>query len=176
MEEQDKKSDGLFGHMKFPNYKDLTKSFFQFDMIRLCKLLHMAENAVITATFCFFAGYYINTFFEANGEEVVSEVALKGLLQMVVIILTVYYVRKLTKFIPFFLRLTPKYNPFHKSKDGEGLVGATIAMGLLLMSTQTNMRERIKKLIKIMDGGEKERNVLLHVNSVTDTNEDMGGN
>ena len=157
--------DIFFKHkIKYPKYKDLIKSLFQFDLVRLSKLLHMAENATITAIFSFFAGFGINKLFDPKGEEEILEVVMKGLLQMITIIITVYYVRKLTKFIPFFLRLTSKYDPFHKSSDGEGMVGAAIAMSLLLMSTQTNMRLRIKRIIKEMDideKGKEEEEVIL---------------
>jgi len=161
-------------NMKYPNYKDLVSSLLQFDMIRLQKLLHVSQNAVITAVFCFFVGVKINGLFDKTEEETLTKVVLLGCLQMVVIILSVYYVRKLTKFIPFLLRITDSYDPFHKSVDGEGLVGSAIAMSLLLMSTQSNMRDRIKKLIGEMSGDKKE--VELH-NQLGDTGDmDMDTN
>ena len=138
--------------IKYPNYNDLISNLLQFDMIRLLKLLHMSQNAVITAVFCFFIGVKINMLFDNTEEETITKAILLGCLQMILIILSVYYVRKLTKFIPFLLRITDSYNPFHKSLDGEGLGGAAIAMSLLLMSTQSNMRNRIKRLIGEMTG------------------------
>ena len=143
-------------NIKYPNYNDLISSLLQFDMIRVQKLLHMSQNAVITAVFCFFVGVKINGLFDNTEEETTTKAVLLGCLQMIVIILSVYYVRKLTKFIPFLLRITDSYDPFHKSVDGEGLVGAAIAMSLLLMSTQSNMRDRIKQLIGEMTGEKKE--------------------
>ena len=143
--------------IKYPNYKDLLGSFFEFNVIRLQKLLHMSQNAIFTAIFCFYIGVKLNGLFEVKGEEDIITSASLGLLQMVVIIISVYYIRKLTKLIPFILRFTESYNPFHKSKDGEGLIGAAIAMGLILMSTQSNMKDRIKKLITQVEGGDNKK-------------------
>ena len=142
--------------IKYPNYKDLIGSLFEVNFIRLQKLLHMSQNAIFTAIFCFFIGVKLNGMFEMKGEEGIITSALLGLLQLVVIIISVYYIRKLTKLIPFVLRFTGSYNPFHKSKDGEGLIGAAIAMGLLLMSTQTNMKNRIKNLITYVEGDKED--------------------
>lgn len=138
--------------IKLPNYKDLMGSLTEVSMIRLQKILHMSQDAVITSVFCFFAGLGIDNLFDGKTNENLLVASLKGMLQLIVVIVAVYYIRKLTKFIPFLLRITKEYNPFHKSKDGEGLVGATIAMGLLLMSTQTNLKKRIKQLVDAMNG------------------------
>lgn len=138
--------------IKLPNYKDLMGSLTEVSMIRFQKILHMSQDAVITSVFCFFAGLGIDNLFDGKNNENLLVASLKGMLQLIVVIIAVYYIRKLTKFIPFLLRITKEYNPFHKSKDGEGLVGATIAMGLLLMSTQTNLKKRIKQLVDAMNG------------------------
>jgi hypothetical protein len=138
--------------IKLPNYKDLMGSLTEVSMIRFQKILHMSQDAVITSVFCFFAGLGIDNLFDGKTNENLLVASLKGMLQLIVVIVAVYYIRKLTKFIPFLLRITKEYNPFHKSKDGEGLVGATIAMGLLLMSTQTNLKKRIKQLVDAMNG------------------------
>ena len=69
---------------------------------------------------------------------------------MILIIISIYYSRKLTKFIPFIFRMTKSYDPFHKSNDGENLFGSTLALSLLLMTTQTNIKKRISKLQKKM--------------------------
>ncbi len=144
----------MIGNLKLPAYGKLISNIFEFDLIRLQKLLHMSQDAVITAVFCFFAGIGVNSVFKIDENEAIWMTATMACLQMVIVIISVYYIRKLTRLIPFFLRFTESYNPFHKSKDGEGLVGAAIAMGLLLMSTQTNMKERIKKLKGLVGGAD----------------------
>ena len=142
--------------IKLPNYSHLMGSLTELSMIRVQKILHMSQDAVITSIFCFFAGLGIDNLFDGKVKEDILTASLKGMLQLIVVIVAVYYIRKLTKFIPFLLRITKEYNPFHKSKDGEGLVGATIAMGLLLMSTQTNLKKRIKQLVDAMNGKDND--------------------
>tara|TARA_B100000424_G_scaffold267406_1_gene260159 strand:+ start:1355 stop:1777 length:423 start_codon:yes stop_codon:yes gene_type:complete len=137
--------------IKYPKYNKLIKSFFQVDMIRLQKLLHMSQNAIITAAIAFFIGVKVNTLFEENEkEENTLETTIKLIMHMILIIISMYYSRKLTKFIPFIFRMTKSYDPFHKSSDGEALFGSTLALGLLLMSTQTNIKKRISKLHQSM--------------------------
>ena len=142
----------MIAGINLPNYKDLIPNIFEYDAIRINKLLHMAQDAVITAIFCFFVGIGINELYPIPEDEKVAITVTMACVQMVTVIIGVYYIRKLTRLIPFFLRFSSKYNPFHKSKDGEGLVGAAIAMGLLLMSTQSNMKDRIKKLKGMVTG------------------------
>ena len=144
----------MIAGIKLPNYKKLIPSILEFNMVRINKLLHMAQDAVITAVFCFFVGIGINTLYPIEEDEKVAITVTMACMQMVTVILGVYYIRKLTRLIPFFLRFSSKYDPFHTSKDGEGLVGAAIAMGLLLMSTQSNMKDRIKKLEGMVTGDE----------------------
>jgi len=138
--------------IKYPNYKDLTSSLIQLDMIRLQKLLHMSQNAIVTAGFAFFIGIKVNNLFEENEEEETTlETTIKLIMHMILIIVSIYYSRKLTKFIPFIFRMTKSYDPFHKSSDGEGRFGSALALTLLLMTTQTNIKKRISKLQKKMN-------------------------
>ena len=136
--------------IKYPNYKDLVSSLLEFNTVRIQKLLHMSQNAVITAIFSFVLGVCIDKSFDIKQEESNNELILKTLLQLVVIIIGVYYLRKLTKFIPFMLRFTESYNPFHKSKDGESLMGSTIAIVIFFVSTQKNLQDRIDEFSKRM--------------------------
>ena len=137
--------------IKYPNYKNLTTSLVQLDMIRLQKLLHMSQNAIVTAGFAFFIGIKVNNLFEENEEENTLETTIKLIMHMILIIISIYYSRKLTKFIPFIFRMTKSYDPFHKSTDGEGRFGSALALTLLLMTTQTNIKKRISKLQKKMN-------------------------
>ena len=141
--------------IQFPNYKELLENFFKFNMIRFQKILHMSQDGLITAILCFYIGIKIDNFFNNSGYEGLNEIIFKACSQIIFIIISVYYIRKLTRFIPFLLRMTNIYNPFHKSTDGEGLIGASIAMGLLLISTQSNMKNRIKKIVNIVYGKRK---------------------
>ena len=134
--------------IKYPNYKDLVSNLLEFNAIRIQKILHMSQNAMITALFSFMVGLGIDKTFDIKQEESNNELILKTLLQLVMIIIGVYYLRKLTKFIPFMLRFTESYNPFHKSKDGENLIGSTLAIVIFFVSTQKNLQDRVDELAK----------------------------
>ena len=111
----------------------------------------MSQNAIVTAGFAFFIGIKVNNLFEENEEENTLETTIKLIMHMILIIISIYYSRKLTKFIPFIFRMTKSYDPFHKSTDGEGRFGSALALTLLLMTTQTNIKKRISKLQKKMN-------------------------
>ena len=132
--------------IKLPNYKKLIPNILEFDVIRIQKLLHMAQDAVITGIFCFFIGMGLNNLLPSHEHENIGITGVMVMLELIIIVLSIYYIRKLTELIPFFLRFTNNYNPFHKSSKGVGLIGTTIAMGLFLMATQSNMKKRIIKL------------------------------
>lgn len=134
--------------IKHPDYKDLASSLLELNSVRIQKLLHMSQNALITALFSFAVGIKIDNLFDKKEEESNAELIIKVFTQLVVVIIGVYYLRKLTKFIPFMLRFTESYNPFHKSKDGEALMGATIAIVIFFVATQKNLRNRIDLLIE----------------------------
>tara|TARA_Y100001970_G_C14024880_1_gene745481 strand:+ start:447 stop:875 length:429 start_codon:yes stop_codon:yes gene_type:complete len=137
--------------IKYPDYDKLITSLLATDSIRFQKLLHMSQNAFLTAIFCFFVGIYFNDLFHTDDEieETEYETLIKGFGQLILIIIVCYYLRKLVKFIPFIFRYTETYNPFHKSKDGESLVGAALATSLMIWSTQLNMKKRLSKMIEI---------------------------
>ena len=136
--------------IKYPKYNNLITSLVQLDAIRIQKLLHMSQNAIVTAFFAFFIGVKVNILFEEQEEENTLDTTIKLIMHMILIIISIYYSRKLTKFIPFIFRMTKSYDPFHKSNDGENLFGSTLALSLLLMTTQTNIKKRISKLQKKM--------------------------
>ena len=55
--------------IKYPNYKDLVSSLLEFNAVRIQKLLHMSQNAVITSIFAFMLGVCIDKSFDVKQEE-----------------------------------------------------------------------------------------------------------
>jgi len=80
--------------IKLPNYKDLIPNIYEFNTVRINKLLHMAQDAIITAIFCFFVGIGINRLYPISGDEKVAITATMACMQMVTVIIGVYYIRK----------------------------------------------------------------------------------
>ena len=137
-----------------PNYKYYLKSIFQLDSIRIHKFLHMAQDAIITIFFCFFIAIHLNKFLDVEKDEKDENIEsvltsyVKLIIHILLIILALYYVRKITKLIPFIFNFDKNYNPFHKSKDGESLIGNTTAVALIFAYTQSNLSIRFNTIIK----------------------------
>ena len=72
------------------------------------------------------------------------------MIQLIVVIVAVYYIRKLTKVPPLLLKFSNEYNEFHRSSDGENLVGNTIAMAIVFMNFVGKMKDKIIYLGKII--------------------------
>jgi hypothetical protein len=137
-----------------PKYEKILTSIFQFDSIRVHKFIHMAQDLVITMGLCFYAAIYLNKLFVAtrdeNNEIIENPLTLhlKLLAHILCVIIVLYYVRKITKLIPFVLNFNKNYDPFHVSKDGENLIGKTTAISLVFGYTQSNLNDRLIALIK----------------------------
>ena len=98
----------------------------------------------------------------------------KIFLHLIFLTIVIYYSRKLTKFIPFLLRFTKSYKPFHRSRDGESLIGSAIALSLMIMITQRNLKDRLKIVINKIN---KFLNVehVYHKDLLNDLNDDLDG-
>ena len=76
--------------IKYPDYDNLITSLIATDSIRIQKLLHMSQNALLTAIFCFFVGIYFDDLFSnkdgiENEDE--YETTIKGFGQLILIII-----------------------------------------------------------------------------------------
>ena len=138
--------------IKYPNYNRIIKSIFEFNSIRLQKFLHMIQDMLITSILCFSLGIMINKLFKIKKDEQdkvlesTNTLIIKTLIHISVLMILIYYIRKITKLIPFFLRFNNKYDPFHVSSDGESLLGKSITLGMLFSGSQTNLFKRLSEL------------------------------
>lgn len=141
----------MFVGIKPKLFKEEVSSLFEVSHVRIQKILHMFQNAILTIIISIYVGGLINKpFTELN--RVKSDVVMIGeiTLQIMLVILAVYYIRKFTRLVPFLLHYTKSYDPEHRSKDGEGLIGATIAFALAFFSTQTKIKDKIKYIAEKM--------------------------
>jgi len=116
--------------------------------------MHMAQDLTVTMALCFYAAIYLNKLFktEKDNDDNIMEspltLHLKLLAHILCVIIVLYYIRKITKLIPFLFNFNKNYDPFHVSKDGESLIGKTTAISLVFGYTQTNLNDRFNKLIE----------------------------
>ena len=125
-------------------FNEELNSFFEISHIRIQKMLHMFQNAILTIIISIYVGGLVNKPFpELVKSRSHSMIILEVSMQIMLVILAIYYIRKITKLIPFIFNYNASYNQYHLSKDGEGLIGATIAFALAFFSTQTKIRDKI---------------------------------
>ena len=122
-------------------------SIFEFSLIRLEKLLHMAQISFFGLILSITSAPILNKYsFKLDENEETYIIFLKLSLEMVLLIIVLYYIRKLTKLVPFLFHFSNEYNPIRKSSDGEALVGNTVAMAIVYANFLSNLKDKIKFL------------------------------
>ena len=134
------------------NFKEKLKNIFTFDLIRLQKLLEISQSMILGLVCGFYMGYLIDHLFPVYVEsENKSNIKLfmEVMLQMIVLGIGAYYIKKILRLIPFLFKLSSDYVPSLKK---EGLLGLNVGMGLIFVSNQTNLREKLVALRERMFG------------------------
>ena len=132
-------------------FKEEIDSLFEISHIRVQKILHMFQNAVLTIIISSYVGGFINKPFPGlRPNQSHASIILEVSLQIMAVIFSIYYIRKTTRLVPFLFNYHSSYDPYHTSKDGEGLIGATIAYALAFFSTQTKIKDKIRYISENM--------------------------
>jgi len=129
-------------------------NLFKVDEIRVNKLLHMSQITFLGLAISIFIAPYFNKFsFEANKNENFMSLFIKTAIEIIILVIILYYIRKITKVPPFMLNFSKIYDEFHRSSDGEALVGNTVAMAIVFMNFVSKLKKKIVYL------GEKLTNI-----------------
>tara|TARA_B100001093_G_C26828291_1_gene1015010 strand:+ start:295 stop:726 length:432 start_codon:yes stop_codon:yes gene_type:complete len=135
------------------------ENIFRIDSIRIMKILEMCQFSIIGFGLGYLNGKFINEhilidFKEENyiNKEYPKEIGnhnpklwLHLFFDIIVIVVTTYYLKKITRLIPFiFSSFEPKYKPGLKS---EGLVGFTIGLGFIYLRVLDNFINRMNILM-----------------------------
>jgi len=138
--------------IKHPNYSKIIKNILEINHIRTNKFLHMFQEVIVMAILAFLVGVSVNYLFLKHDDELENESTIMLITnifcQILLVVTTLYYARKVSKLIPFLFRYDIRYDPFHVSKKGEPAVtlATTIAITLAFMTTQISVRKRIRIL------------------------------
>jgi len=139
------------------------QNLINFDSIRGMKILEMCQFCLIgfilgylNGTFLnnyvfveFKKGNYVNKEYPKLVGNLNPKLWLHLLMDIIIIIITTYYLKKLTYVIPFiFAPLDTKYKPGLKS---ENLVGFTIGLGFIYLRVLDHFQNRIDLLIGKID-------------------------
>jgi len=131
---------------------DKILNFVKLDEIRIQKLLHMSQITFFGLFISLLIAPYFNKYsFNLNKNDGILIIFLKTSLELIMLVILLYYIRKLTKIPPLIFKFSKKYNEFHKSSDGENLVGNTIAMAIVFMNFVGKMKEKIIYLGKCVN-------------------------
>ena len=124
------------------------KSLFEISHIRFQKLLHLSQHGSITALITILFGKIINYYtFNLNFNEHYVTILVKTILEIIFIIIAVYYINKIAKIIPFLFRYTKSYKPFRQSSDGENLMGIPITIAIVFSVALKKTQDKLEYLI-----------------------------
>lgn len=122
------------------------EKLIRFDSIRISKLLEQIQFTIIVFFIAFFIGSMTDKLFPLNktpDQTTDYELIRDLLLQLILIVITAYYIMKIAHVIPFFFSLSDKYVP---SAHGESSAGGSLAMAIIFVGVQKNFQARLSLL------------------------------
>lgn len=127
------------------HFTNKIKSLLEFNHIRVQKLLEMSQDTLVTFLVSLLAATLFNKMsFNLNISEENSITFAKLLIELIFLIIVLYYVRKIIMTVPFFFRYTKNYIPGRPSSDGEGLMGKVVTMAIVFGTILVKLKEKIK--------------------------------
>ena len=129
------------------HFTNRIKSVLEFNHIRVQKLLEMSQDTIVTFIISLIAATLFNKMsFDLNISEENSITFAKLLIELIFLIILLYYVRKIIMVVPFFFRYTKNYIPGRPSSDGEGLMGKVVTMAIVFGTILVKLKEKIKHI------------------------------
>lgn len=123
-------------------FQDIT----QFDQVRLLHLLEIAQNMLLSFVTGFYIGHYLDELFpKYNDKKETYKIIWEVAGQLVLTVITLFYLKKVIALIPFVLSGTSAYA---NSKTKEDQSGIAIGFALIFVSIQNNLLNKIKLLEK----------------------------
>jgi len=120
------------------------KSVFEFNHIRLQKILEMSQDTIVSFIFSLIAAIFFNKYsFNLNIDESNTTILTKTLIEFIFLVTLLYYVRKIISIVPFLFNYTKKYIPNRPSSDGEGLLGKIVTMAIIFSTISVKLKEKI---------------------------------
>ena len=117
----------------------------RFDKIRASKLLEMIQSGITIFVLCLVIGHYSDQLFpllDTNCSN--TKLAFHFVLQLILNIILVYYVKKISEVIPFLFSLTDKYVSDAK---GEQLQGAVLVISIIFYRVQKSFQQKLNLII-----------------------------
>lgn len=119
------------------------ESLFRFDSIRISKLLEVSQYAIIASLIGLLFGGLLNKIFPKYDEDKpIYHLLLEISLQMIAIVISIYYITKFVNNIPFLFHYDKNYIP---SKKGEAARGVTIGLSIIFIGSQYFFMNKLEK-------------------------------
>ena len=120
------------------------KSLFEINHIRFQKILEMSQDTLVTFAFSVLAATTFNkysfNYIEGEKDHIILT---KLLIELIVLIIVLYYLRKIIMVVPFLFKYTKNYIPGRPSSDGEGLLGKVVTMAIVFSTILTKLKKKI---------------------------------
>jgi hypothetical protein len=125
-------------------YNANTERLLRFDLVRLSKLLEIVQFGLVIFVIAFYVGSFIDNLFPDVTEKTPNSILIRDLaLQMSLLLIAAYYIRKIGEIVPFLFSLTKDYKP---SLKGEAAFGGAIAMTIIFAGVQRKFLDKITLL------------------------------
>jgi hypothetical protein len=117
---------------------------FKMDSIQLLKLAELTQYTIIYTLLILPVGKFLDHIFpKVDKTKSKFRLLLEILLQMIIIVITMYYIRRIVKRIPFIL-----YNEEYKSGEVTEVYGE-LTIAFVYVITQTNIFKKIEFLLNL---------------------------
>ena len=104
----------------------------------------MTQEGFLSFFFALIVAIFFNKYsFSLNTTDNIEVIILKSLFEVLLLIIIFYYLRKVIMLIPFIFHYTESYIPSRPSRDGEGLMGKTIAIAIIFGSVLKKLKDKI---------------------------------
>lgn len=125
-------------------FNEKLASLLAVDKIRFYKLTELSQYSILTVVLSMYIGRFVDYIMpEYKEDEDIWYTWLYVVINVVLFVVTWYYVRKILALVPFILAFDKDYIP---SRKAEYLVGFSVGFSLAFGSTQVKLRQRISAL------------------------------
>ena len=118
-------------------YKSELRSILRFDIIRLLKLLEIAQYTILAALSAMLLGPVINEKSPNVTDNNIALLFIEVLVEIGFLGIFIYYIRKIILLIPFFFSWVSK--KYIHNRKGSALLAIGVGMGLIFNQTQTKI-------------------------------------
>ena len=123
------------------------KSLLEFNHIRLQKIMEMSQDTIVAFIVSLIAATFFNKYsFNFNFNEDKPTILTKTLIEFIILVIVLYYVRKIISIVPFLFKYTTKYIPGRPSMDGEGLLGKVVTVAIVFSTILVKLKAKIKHI------------------------------